>query len=183
MAESACYHFFPISEFSYKLIRFLVNSSVVKFNNEIGKFFYEGMECPKRTQPMSFTKQANPDFSTHFWLYKINGFQCLIILPWFYRGIISNPIQSTAEFSCFSGNAVWNSWISYSSAKFRLEKLKKTKWVWHNSCRWDQNYSRIPIEIPSKKQLNLANEITIAIESTFKTIHFWFQRLVSKLQQ
>ena len=32
--------FFPISEFSYKLIRFLLHSSIVKSDNEIGKFFY-----------------------------------------------------------------------------------------------------------------------------------------------
>ena len=38
-AESACYHFFPISEYSYKLIRFLLHRSIVKSNNEIGKFF------------------------------------------------------------------------------------------------------------------------------------------------
>ena len=43
--------FFPISEFSYKLIRFLlIRSSVVKSDNEIGKFSYFGMECPRRTQ-------------------------------------------------------------------------------------------------------------------------------------
>ena len=32
--------FFPISEFSYRLIRFLLNSSIVKSDNEIGKFSY-----------------------------------------------------------------------------------------------------------------------------------------------
>ena len=31
---------FTISEFSYKLLRFLLNSSVVKSDNEIGKFSY-----------------------------------------------------------------------------------------------------------------------------------------------
>jgi hypothetical protein len=36
MAEFACYHLFPISEFSYKLIRFLLNKSTVKSDNEIG---------------------------------------------------------------------------------------------------------------------------------------------------
>ena len=30
--------FFPISEFYYKLIRFLLHSSIVKSDNEIGKF-------------------------------------------------------------------------------------------------------------------------------------------------
>ena len=39
VAESAVPSF-PISEFSYKLIRFLLNSSVVKSDNEIGKFSY-----------------------------------------------------------------------------------------------------------------------------------------------
>ena len=33
LAES---HFFPISEFFYQLIRYLLNSSIVKFGNEIG---------------------------------------------------------------------------------------------------------------------------------------------------
>ena len=37
---------FPISEFFYKLIRFLLHSSVVKSENEIGKFSYYNMECP-----------------------------------------------------------------------------------------------------------------------------------------
>ena len=32
--------FFRISEFYYKFIRFLFNSSVVKSDNEIGKFSY-----------------------------------------------------------------------------------------------------------------------------------------------
>jgi len=31
--------FFPISEFSYNLIRFLLHSSIVKSDNEIGNFF------------------------------------------------------------------------------------------------------------------------------------------------
>ena len=37
MDESTCYHFFPISEFSYKLIRFLLDNSLVKSDNEKGK--------------------------------------------------------------------------------------------------------------------------------------------------
>ena len=37
-AESAGYYFFPISEFSYKILTFLLNSSMVKSDNEIGKF-------------------------------------------------------------------------------------------------------------------------------------------------
>ena len=32
--------FFPISKFSYKLVRFLINSSIIKSDNEIGKFSY-----------------------------------------------------------------------------------------------------------------------------------------------
>ena len=40
MAESACYHFFLISEFSYKLIKFLLDSSIVKSDNEVGNFSY-----------------------------------------------------------------------------------------------------------------------------------------------
>ena len=36
--------FFPISKFSYKLIRFLLNSSIVKSDNEMGKFFYQNMQ-------------------------------------------------------------------------------------------------------------------------------------------
>ena len=31
--------FFPISEYSYELIIFLLNKSITKFNNEIGKYF------------------------------------------------------------------------------------------------------------------------------------------------
>ena len=36
--------FFPISEFSYKLIIFLFHSSMIKSDNEIGKFSYSDME-------------------------------------------------------------------------------------------------------------------------------------------
>ena len=36
--ESVCNNFFSISEFSYKLIRLLLNSSVVKSDNEMSKF-------------------------------------------------------------------------------------------------------------------------------------------------
>ena len=53
-AESACYHFFPISEFSYKLIRLLLHSPVIKSDNEIDKFSYKNMECPRRTPPRTF---------------------------------------------------------------------------------------------------------------------------------
>ena len=35
MAESVCYHFL---KFSYKLIRFLLNSSIINSDDEIGKF-------------------------------------------------------------------------------------------------------------------------------------------------
>ena len=42
--------FFPIYEFFYKLIRFLLNSSIVKSDIEIGKFSYQDMECPRQTQ-------------------------------------------------------------------------------------------------------------------------------------
>ena len=41
LAESVCYHFFPISEFSYKLIRFLLHRSIVKSDNVIGECSYE----------------------------------------------------------------------------------------------------------------------------------------------
>ena len=51
MAESACHHFFPISEFSYKLIRFLLNSYVVKSDNEISKFFRYGMSQTDLAMP------------------------------------------------------------------------------------------------------------------------------------
>ena len=60
LGESICNHFFPISEFSYKLIRFLLHSSIVKSDNEIGKFSYYDMDCPRRTQPItSFTVGKN----------------------------------------------------------------------------------------------------------------------------
>ena len=51
--ESVCnYFFFSISEFSYKPIRLLLSSSVVKSDNEMSKFSYKDMECPTWTQPM-----------------------------------------------------------------------------------------------------------------------------------
>ena len=50
--ESICNNFFSISEFSYKLIRLLLNSSVVKSDNEMSKFSYKVIECPRRTRPM-----------------------------------------------------------------------------------------------------------------------------------
>ena len=40
-AEFACYHFFPIYEFSYKLIRFLLHSPEIRSDNEIGRFSLE----------------------------------------------------------------------------------------------------------------------------------------------
>ena len=36
--------FFPISEFSYKLIRFLLHNSVIKSDNEIGKVSYQDIK-------------------------------------------------------------------------------------------------------------------------------------------
>ena len=39
MAQFLCYQFFfQISEFSYKLIRFLLNKSIVESDNKIGKY-------------------------------------------------------------------------------------------------------------------------------------------------
>ena len=36
MAESVYYHFFPISKLSYKLIRFILNCSIIKSDTEMG---------------------------------------------------------------------------------------------------------------------------------------------------
>ena len=44
--------FFPISEFSYKHIRFLLNIYVVKSDNEIRKYSYYDIECPMSTRPI-----------------------------------------------------------------------------------------------------------------------------------
>ena len=47
-AESTCYHFFHISEFSFKFIRFLLYISKVKYDNEIYRKIFLDMECPSR---------------------------------------------------------------------------------------------------------------------------------------
>ena len=56
-------NFFPISEFSYELIRFLLHSSVIKSDNKIGKFPYKDMEC-RLTRPMI----SNPNTWSKFWV-------------------------------------------------------------------------------------------------------------------
>ena len=43
--------FFPVSEFPYMPIKFLLHSSLVKYDNEIGKFSYQDMLCLRRTPP------------------------------------------------------------------------------------------------------------------------------------
>ena len=48
--EPSVITFFPISKFFYKLIRFLLHSYIAKSDNEIGKFSYQDMECPRWTQ-------------------------------------------------------------------------------------------------------------------------------------
>ena len=44
--------FFPISEFSYKLIRFLLHSPVVKSDNEMGKFYNKIWNVPGGLDPI-----------------------------------------------------------------------------------------------------------------------------------
>ena len=40
LAESNCYHYFPFSEFSYKLIRFsFIALHIIKSDNEIGPLY------------------------------------------------------------------------------------------------------------------------------------------------
>ena len=53
LAESNCYHYFPFSEFSYKLIRFsFIALHIIKSDNEIGKFSCRDMEYPRKTGPL-----------------------------------------------------------------------------------------------------------------------------------
>ena len=65
LAESACYHFFPISEFPCMLIRFLLHSSSVRSDNKIRKSWNlpsglgQRLTCffsSYRTNPTNFDK-------------------------------------------------------------------------------------------------------------------------------
>ena len=44
--------FCPISEFSYKLVRVLLHTSIVRSDNEIMKFSFYNMECSRQTRPL-----------------------------------------------------------------------------------------------------------------------------------
>ena len=65
-AKSACYHF--ISYFRILLITFLLHSHVIKSDNEISKFSYKDMECPRQTQ--TWSESSRGELKNQHWSEK-----------------------------------------------------------------------------------------------------------------
>ena len=69
--------FFPTSEFPYMLIKFLLHSSLVKSDNEIGKISYQDMVCLRRTRQRMLESFYGPgELTLVSWVFRMRNKQC-----------------------------------------------------------------------------------------------------------